>query len=209
MKKYPISEKFQILLKHFFDYFQMRFTVSDYTTSLQRLEVEIVTECTISVVLFSETMSFIVKTAEKMSRGPVTISVIRQPPTRAFMDDTTITTKSVLEGRWMLQDLEQLFSLSRMKFKPTESRSLVLKKGEVQDRFRFKIDVELISTVIEHPVKSLGKWFRSSLKDKKSVVEMWSRCEEWMTAVDMSGLPGKYKALKFISMEYCQDSFGR
>lgn len=94
----------------------------------------------------------------------------------------------------MLQDLEQLFSLSRMKFKPTESRSLVLKKGEVQDRFRFKIDVELISTVIEHPVKSLGKWFRSSLKDKKSVVEMWSRCEEWMTAVDMSGLPGKYKA---------------
>ena len=29
-----------------------------------------------------------------MSRGPITISGIRQPPTRAFMDDMTITAVS-------------------------------------------------------------------------------------------------------------------
>ena len=39
-------------------------------------------------------MNLLVKTAEKMSQGPITISGIRQPPTRAFMDDMTITAKS-------------------------------------------------------------------------------------------------------------------
>ncbi|KAH3711243.1 hypothetical protein DPMN_070745 [Dreissena polymorpha] len=35
---------------------------------------------------------------------PRSISGIRQPPTRAFMDDMTITSKSVPEERWMLED---------------------------------------------------------------------------------------------------------
>ena len=41
---------------------------------------------------------------EKVSYGPVTISGIRQPPTRAFMDDMMITAKSVPEGRWIMED---------------------------------------------------------------------------------------------------------
>ena len=52
-------------------------------------------------------MKPIIKTAKKMSRGPVTISGIRQPPTRAFIDDITITAKSVPDGHGMLQDLEK------------------------------------------------------------------------------------------------------
>ena len=43
-------------------------------------------------------------------------------------------------------------------------------------------------------MKSLGKWFRSSLSDKESVTEMRQQCDDWMKAVDKSGLPGKYKA---------------
>ena len=93
----------------------------------------------------------------------------------------------------MLEDLERLISWSRMKFKPTKSRSLVLKKGKVQDRFHFRINGELIPTVTGQPVKSLGKWFRSSLSDKESVTEMQQQCDDWMKAVDKSGLPGKYK----------------
>jgi hypothetical protein len=42
---------------------------------------------TISVILFSAAIKLIVKTAEKMGRGPVTISGIRQPPTRAGRHD--------------------------------------------------------------------------------------------------------------------------
>ncbi|NJK32032.1 MAG: hypothetical protein HC927_06195 [Deltaproteobacteria bacterium] len=158
------------------------------------LEVGIATGCTISVILFSAAMNLIVKSVEKMSHGPVTISGVCHPPTRAFMDDMKITARSVPEGRWMLEDLERLISWARMKFKPAKSRSLVLKKGKVQDRFRFKIQGERVPTVTEQPVKSLGKWFRSSLSDKDSMKEMRQQVDGWMNAVDKSGLPGKFKA---------------
>ena len=81
-----------------------------------------------------------------------------------------------------------------MKFKPAKSRSLVMKKGKVQDRFRFRINGELIPTMTELPVMSLCKWFRSSLSDKESVKEMRQQVEDSMNAVDKSGLPGKNKA---------------
>ena len=96
------------MMKHYFDNFKMRFTVSDYTTSWKRLEVGIVNGCTISVILFYAAMNLMVKTADKMSRGPIAIS--SQLPTGAFMDDMTITSKSVPEERWMLEDLERLIS---------------------------------------------------------------------------------------------------
>ena len=86
----------------------MRFTVGDETTKWQRLEIGIVTGCTISVILFAAAMNLIVKSVERTSRGPVMESGIRQPPTRAFMDDMTITARSVVEGRWMLEDLEEM-----------------------------------------------------------------------------------------------------
>ena len=94
----------------------------------------------------------------------------------------------------MLEDIGALFTWSRMNFKPSKSRSLALKKGKVQDRFRFKVNGEFIPTVTQQPVKSLGKWFRGSLNDRESVAEMRLQTDEWMRTVDRSGLPGKYKA---------------
>ncbi|XP_069114421.1 uncharacterized protein [Argopecten irradians] len=193
MEKYHVPEKFRILLKDYFDSFQMRFTVGDYTTAWQRLEVGIVTGCTISVILFAAAMNLIIKAVEKMSRGPYLSAGSRQPPTRAFMDDMTVTTKTVVEGRWTLRDLEEQITWARMRFKPAKSRSLVLKAGKVKEE-RFQIGGVDIPTVTEKPVKSLGKWFNGSLNDKNSVVEMKKQAEEWMKAVEKSGLPGKFKA---------------
>merc|ERR1711894_714959 len=121
-------------------------------------------------------------------------SGVRQPPTRAFMDDMTVTAKSVVEGRWMLEDLEKLISWARMRFKPAKSRSLVLQKGKVQERSRFKVGGQVIPTVSEQPVKSLGKWFTADLNDRESVREMTSAAVTWMEAIEKSGLPGKFKA---------------
>ena len=50
-------------------------------------------------------MNLVVKSAETASRGLVMMSGVKQPPTRAFMDDMTVTARSVIEGRWMLEDL--------------------------------------------------------------------------------------------------------
>ncbi|KAJ7998422.1 hypothetical protein DPEC_G00204770 [Dallia pectoralis] len=77
-----------------------------------------------------------------------------------------------------------------MEFKPAKSRSLVLKQGRVQDRFRFKIGEDSLPTVTEKPVKSLGKCYRADLTDKASVKEMLNQAEEWLNTLERSGLPG-------------------
>ncbi|KAK0141179.1 hypothetical protein N1851_021821 [Merluccius polli] len=146
----------------------MRFTCGSFTTDWQRLEVGIVTGCIISVIRFSAAMNLLVKSAEKLHQGAVLESGIQQAHIRAFMDDLTITAKSVPEGRWILEDLVELTDWARMEFKPAKSRSLVLRSGRVQDRFFFKIREDIIPTVQE---KSLRKWYKADLNDKQSVKE--------------------------------------
>jgi hypothetical protein len=194
LQRYHIPEKIQDLLKDYFDRMKMRFTVGNYTTAWQRLEVGIVTGCTISVILFAAAMNLLAKSAERVSRGPVMASGRKQPPTRAFMDDMTVTAKTVVEGRWMLEDLERIITWARMSFKPAKSRSLVLKKGKVQDRVKFRVGGQVIPTISEQPVKSLGKWFTKDLKDKGSCEEMVTMAIGSMEKVEKSGLPGKFKA---------------
>jgi hypothetical protein len=52
------------------------------------------------------------------------------------MDDMTITTKSVVEGRWLLEELENIGHECHLK--PGKSRSMVLKKGKLH-QVRFKV----------------------------------------------------------------------
>ena len=167
----------------------MRFSTRKITTDWQRLEVGIVTGCTISVVLFAAAMNLIVKSAEKPSRGPKMTSGCIQPQTRTFMDDMTITAKSYVEGRWMLQEIGELIEWARMKFKPQKSRSMVLRKGQIQESARYRIKDQLIPTVKEQPVKCLGKWFRDSLNDQQSIKDTVVQMENWLKDVDKCGLP--------------------
>lgn len=153
----------------------------------------IITGCTISVPLFSLAMNIIVKSAEVECRGPLSRSGTRQPPIRAFMDNLTVMTTSVPGCRWLLQGLERLISWARMSFKPAKSRSLVLRKGKVADRFCFALGETPIPTVTEKPVKSLGKVFNSSLRDSDALLQAKADLTSWLTAIDKSGLPGKFK----------------
>lgn len=84
----------------------------------------IVTRCTISVILFTAAMNLLVNSVEKPRRGSVLASGIQQALIMAFMDNPTITAKSVPEGRWILEDLVELTKAARMEFK-SKSRSLV------------------------------------------------------------------------------------
>ena len=52
-----------------------------------------------------------------------------------------------------------------MKFNAKKSRSMVLKRGKQEARFRFKLDGDVIPTVTEQPIKWLGKVFNESCKD--------------------------------------------
>ena len=178
----------------YYNNFRLRVTSGSIASAWQHLEKGIITGCTISVLLFSLAMNMIVKSAEVECRGPMSRSGTRQPPIRAFMDDLTVTATSVPGCRWLLQGLERLISWARMSFKPAKSRSLVLKKGRVADQFCFAIGGTPIPMVIEKPTKSLGKIFNSSLRDTDALQQTKSNLTSWLTAIDKSGLPGKFKA---------------
>lgn len=81
-----------------------------------------------------------------------------------------------------------------MSFKPSKSRSMVLKKGKVDDKFRFNIAGTPIPSITEKPVKSLGKMFDSTLRDTTSIKSTCAEWDSWLKAVERSGLPGKFKA---------------
>ena len=108
------------------------------------------------------------------------------------MDDMTITTKAVVEGRLTLEEFVEMMRWARMKFKPTKSRSLVLKRGKVKGE-RFKMVEEDIPTFSEKPIQSLGKWYDDSLGDTENIL-LKKQMEKWMKDVDKCGLPGRFKA---------------
>ncbi|KAI4876470.1 hypothetical protein NFI96_017397 [Prochilodus magdalenae] len=194
LDRHHIPHKIKDLVLNYYGNFRLRVTSGSITSNWHRLEKGIITGCTISVILFALAMNMLVKAAETECRGPLSKSGIRQPPIRAFMDDLTVTTTSVPGCRWILQGLEKLISWARMSFKPSKSRSMVLKRGKVVDKFRFVVDGEEIPSITEKPVMSLGKAFNSSLQDKASVQTTIKKLESWLHAVDKSGVPGRFKA---------------
>ena len=50
-----------------------------------------------------------------------------------------------------------------------------------------------IPTIAEKPIKYLGKWFRCDLQDRESIDKVILQVNEWMTSIDRTGLPGKFK----------------
>lgn len=48
--------------------------------------------------------------------------------------------------------------------------------------------------VTERPVKSLGKIFDSLLTDAATLQQTKSNPSSWLTAIDKSGFPGRFKA---------------
>lgn len=95
------------LILDYYNNFRIGITPGPVTPDWHRLCKGIVTRCTISVTLFSLTMTMVVKDAEMERRGPLTKSCVQQPPVR---DDLTITIAYVPGSRWILQGLEKVIS---------------------------------------------------------------------------------------------------
>lgn len=172
----------------------MKVSSGAFTSSWHNVEISIITGCTISVTLFSLAMNRLTKSAEPECRGPRKKTGHRQPPIRAFADDLTVTTKSVTGCRWILKPLEKVVEWAWMRFRPAKLRSMVLRKGRVEDKIRFNIAGAAIPTIIEQLVKNLVKVFDSTLRDTTSFQSTCSVLDGWLKSLDKYGLPGKFKA---------------
>jgi hypothetical protein len=99
---YHLPEKAKQLIGSYYDGINLSCAVGAYSTAWQKLEKGIVTGCTISVILCVMTMNLITEAGKKESRGPATNTKIRQPATRGFMDDLTLTTSSIVDGDYQV-----------------------------------------------------------------------------------------------------------
>ena len=194
MKHYHIPDHFRNLVNSYFQGIKLRFTFRDVTTDWQDLEKGIITGCTISPILFIMGMNIIIKAAERETRGPRLTSGVYSPANRGFMDDLTITTTSHVQARWVLTALEEVVTWARMEFKPKKSRSMVIKKGKITDRFKLKVQGEEIPSILSNPIKCLGKWYDETLGDTANKRKTEVQLMEWLNKIEKSGLPGKYKA---------------
>ena len=119
---------------------------------------------------------------------------MRQPLIRTYIDDLIVCTTLVTGCRWLLRGLERSVSWARMGFKPTKSRSLMIKRGVMVDRFCFAIAGIVIPTLREKLVKSLGRLNNCSMKDIVAIQKTTRDLCSWLTRVDKSGLPGRFKS---------------
>ena len=152
----------EIIMKYFNSAF-MKFTVKNYTTKWQALEIGIMMGCVIFLFLFVLTMELILRGATNTSKGVIKNEHLTLPPSRAFMDDIPILVPSQTAPDGLLQRYYDLSTWARIKPKPKRSRSLSLFGGSVRE-IHFKIGGDEIPTVREKPVKSLGRLYSIPLE---------------------------------------------
>ena len=185
----------EIIMKYFNSAF-MKFTIKNYTTKWQALDIGLMMGCVISPLLFILTMELILQGAANTSKGVTTNEHLTLPPSRALMDDVTFLILSKITVNVILQRYYDRFTWARMKAKPKKSQSLSLVRGSIRE-IHFIIGGDKIPTVREKPTKSLGCLYSIPLTDRhrgtecpesqpkspKSIVNHWYTC-----------LPGKMKA---------------
>ncbi|XP_052240804.1 uncharacterized protein LOC127851227 [Dreissena polymorpha] len=198
LKHHHVPEHIQSIVRSYYRNINMHFTTKNFTTSWIQLQKGIVTGCTVSVVLFIAAMNLIIKAGDRESRGPKTQTDIRLPPQRGFMDDLTITTESHIQARWILSALKDVVSWARMAFKPRKSRFLILRRGKVWQKTTLRVQGEDIPSLIDNPVKCLGKWFDTTLGDSRNNTErIRQQLRNGLAKIEGTGLPGKFKAWLF------------
>ena len=93
----------------------------------------------------------------------------------------------------LLDRFHDLFTWARMKAKPKKSQSISLVRGTICD-IHFCIGGNIIPTVREQPVESLGRLYAFPLTDRHRGVEVLRTALEGLHAIEKSELPGKLKA---------------
>ena len=190
---FHVPQKVRSLLKTYYDSFVMRFSVSGYTTSWQPLEMGIPMGCSISPLLFVLAMEMVLRGAEDAGEGVALAPNQVIPPMRAYMDDVTILSEDEANTKAVLNRLQELIGWARMKFKAKKSRSLTLSGGKLR-YITFVLDGEVIPTIRESPVKSLGRWYSSPITDQHRGVEIQRQVENGLEAIQRTSLAGKFKA---------------
>ena len=181
------------LIESYYSEVMIRFTTKNFTTEWQKVEQGIVTGCTLSVILFSLSMTLLVAPCKRETKGPKTETGQRQENCRLFMDDLATTAESLVQTKYLLDSLSVRLEGAGLAVRPEKCRSLVIIKGEVSNK-RPVINGNPIVSVAEAPVRYLGKVFTRSLTDREQADQTAEELERSLRELEKCQVPGRYKA---------------
>ena len=193
LRRAHVPEEIVTLIDSYYKDVSIRFSAEEFITEWQQLEKGIVTGCTLSVILFSLTMTMLVLTVREETKGPKSASGQQQQNTRLFMDDVTTTTETLVQTSYLLDELAAKLDWGRLQVKPEKCRSLVIWEGEIVNK-PVKIGGKVITSIKEKPVKYLGKEYKASLNDKDQIEEAATLVKDGLKRIDKTRIPGRYKA---------------
>ena len=65
LRTYHVPESFIELIMNYYDNFKIRFSLNNFTTAWQDLEIGIITGSTLSMILFAGAMNLVIKSVQK------------------------------------------------------------------------------------------------------------------------------------------------
>ena len=137
----------------------------------QAMEVGIMMGCDVSPLLLIMCMELILWSTTDTTSGEEVRSWGVLPPRRAFMNDVTTLVQYKVCTQELLGHFHKLLTWAWMKVKPKKSRSISLVRGTICDT-HYSIGGNIIPTVREQPVKSLGRLYAFPLTDRHRGVEV-------------------------------------
>ena len=193
LRRAHVPEEFCKLVESYYGNVKIRFTTKNFTTDWQRVEKGIITGCTLSVILFSLSMTMLVMSVKEETKGPETVSGQRQRNARLLMDDITSTTVNLVQTKYLLDKLMAKLKWAGLSAKPEKCRSLVIIKGKVSSKTPY-IEGTPITSITEKPVKYLGKVYNKTLNDREQAEEVLEELKQGLRRIQKTKIPGRYKA---------------
>ena len=181
------------LVESYYADVQIRFTTKKFTTEWQRVEKGIITGCTLSVILFALTMTMIVLSTRKETKGPKAKSGQQQVNARLYMDDIATSTRTTVQTNHLLKELSKFFDWAGLEVRPDKCRTLVIKKGTVVNQPVY-YKGEAVKSITEKPIKYLGKIYNKTCHDKEQIGDVCKELVKSLTKIDKEMLPGRCKA---------------
>ena len=193
LKRAHVPDEVCDLVESYYADVKIRFTTRDFTTDWQKVEQGIITGCTLSVILFALTMTLLVASAKKTTKGPKSETGQRQENCRLFMDDIATSTENLVQTKYLLESLAAKLEWAGLEVKAEKCRSLVLVKGELSKKEPMINGIPIVS-VTDAPIKYLGKTYNKTLSDREQAEETLAELERSLKKLERCQVPGRYKA---------------
>ena len=149
--------------------------------------------CSVLPILFVLAMQLLLKATKNNTEIVELGGRFQMPPVKTSMDDTTIFSSKESTTHKILSLMNKQMNWCKMKFKLKKSRSLLLRKGKVNQNINFMVGGQRILTETEETEKSSECWFDESLKDINQVKEISRTLQEGLHKIDHCPLEGKFK----------------